>query len=118
MCNDRNDHSIFVDTLVETDKWRNWGGDEQSSQHALSVLVISGGTGGHKQLETQAQHQTTVLNICAAHYSSQTDIIIWATQQPNQLSRACIYYFQSSGKEIGLEVSSLPPDYRAETLVF
>lgn len=105
MSKDRKGHSVSVDILVGMDKWRIWGWDEQGGQHSLSPLVMSWGIRGHKQLETQAhQPQTKIFDICAAHYNTQTDYIIWATQQPSQLSRAHIYSFHFLCKEIGSEV--------------
>lgn len=105
MSKDRKGHSVSVDILVGMDKWRIWGWDEQGGQHSLSPLVMSWGIRGHKQLETQAhQPQTKIFDICAAHYNTQTDYIIWATQQPSQLSRAHIYSFHFLCEEIGSEV--------------
>lgn len=105
MSKDRKGHSVSVDNLVGMDKRRIWGRDEQGGQHSLSPLVTSWGTRGHKQLETQAHHpQTKILDIRAAHYNTHADYIIWATQQPNQLSRAHIYSFHFLCKETGSEV--------------
>lgn len=97
MSNDGSDHSVPMDTLVEMDKWRNQGRDEQGGQHSLSPL------------ETHAHtRKTQTLAICAAHCGSQMDCHLSHTAtQPAKQDTHLLFSFL--GKEIGAEVEQRTP---------
>ena len=79
-----------MDTLVEMDKWRNWGGEEgntTSTTRGDFMRYQRPWAAGVPSTQPEAKAP----DVCATHYSLQTGHIIWASQPPKHLRRAHVY---------------------------